>query len=118
MTRSVTHGRERAAQRKQASVPTKVSPPRWYRAEPIELEPAMPTTTIQWYPGHMTKARREIAEAMRVHDVVVEVLDARMPGASENPVLAELRRHKPCIKVLCKSDLADPNATQSWIRWF
>lgn len=73
---------------------------------------------IQWYPGHMTKARRLIAEAMPSQDVVIEVLDARMPLASENPMVAELRRHKPCIKVLAKSDLADAEVTKAWIRWF
>lgn len=74
--------------------------------------------SIQWYPGHMTKARREIAEAMPSQDVVIEVLDARLPGASENPVVTELRRHKPCIKALCKSDLADPKVTAEWLRYF
>lgn len=73
---------------------------------------------IQWYPGHMTKARRLIAESMPSQDVVIEVLDARMPRASENPVVTELRRHKPVIKVLSKSDLADPDVTQQWIRFF
>jgi ribosome biogenesis GTPase A len=72
----------------------------------------------QWYPGHMAKARRAIAESMAIHDVVIEVLDARMPASSENPVITELRRHKPCIKVLCKSDLADPAVTAAWLRYF
>lgn len=70
----------------------------------------------QWYPGHMAKARRSIAESMAIHDVVIEVLDARMPASSENPVITELRRQKPCIKVLCKSDLADPAVTAAWLR--
>ncbi len=74
--------------------------------------------TIQWYPGHMTKARRELAAAIPLHDVVIEVLDARMPKASENPVLRELRGEKPCLKVLSKSDLADPLVTQAWLRHF
>ena len=73
---------------------------------------------IQWYPGHMTKARRLIADSMPSQDVIIEVLDARMPRASENPVVTELRRHKPVIKVLSKSDLADPDVTQEWIRFF
>ena len=73
---------------------------------------------IQWYPGHMTKARRLIAESMPKQDVVIEVLDARMPRSSENPVVTELRRHKPVIKVLSKSDLADPAITKAWIRFF
>lgn len=74
--------------------------------------------TIQWYPGHMTKARRLLAESMPLTDVVIEVLDARMPRSSENPVVTELRRHKPVIKVLSKSDLADPTETKAWIRFF
>ena len=74
--------------------------------------------SLQWYPGHMTKARRELALLMPSRDVVIEVLDARMPAASSNPLLTELRRSKPCIKVLTKSDLADPVATKAWIAHF
>jgi ribosome biogenesis GTPase A len=70
---------------------------------------------IQWYPGHMTSARRIIAETMPSIDVVIEVLDARMPRASANPVMTELRKQKPCLKILSKSDLADPEATKAWI---
>lgn len=73
---------------------------------------------IQWYPGHMTKARRVIVEAMPAQDVVIEVLDARFPHASENPVVTEARRHRPCLKVLAKSDLADPAVTDAWIEAF
>ena len=74
--------------------------------------------TIQWYPGHMTKARRLLVESIPSQDVIIEVLDARMPRASENPVVTELRKQKPCIKVLSKSDLADPEVTKAWLRWF
>jgi ribosome biogenesis GTPase A len=63
----------------------------------------------------MTKARRVLADSMPTQDVVIEVLDARMPGASENPVLAELRGQKACVKVLSKSDLADPAVTSAWV---
>lgn len=73
---------------------------------------------IQWYPGHMVKARRLMAEAMPSKDVIVEVLDARFPAASANPVVAELRQRKPCLKVLSKSDLADPAVTKAWLRHF
>lgn len=73
---------------------------------------------IQWYPGHMTKARRLMAETMPSHDVIIEVLDARLPRSSENPVVTELRRHKPVIKVLSKSDLADSEITKAWVRFF
>jgi ribosome biogenesis GTPase A len=74
--------------------------------------------SIQWFPGHMTKARRELAESIPKHDVVIEVLDARAPSASENPLVTELRGHKPCLKVLSKSDLADPEVTEAWLRYF
>lgn len=72
--------------------------------------------SLQWFPGHMAKARRELAELMPSQDVVVEVLDARMPASSQNPVVTELRGAKPCIKVLTKSDLADPDVTRAWLR--
>lgn len=73
---------------------------------------------IQWYPGHMVKARRLIAESIGKQDVIIEVLDGRAPRSSENPVLTELRRHKPVLKVLSKSDLADPKVTAEWVRFF
>jgi ribosome biogenesis GTPase A len=74
--------------------------------------------SIQWYPGHMTKARRELAALIPSQDVIIEVLDARLPAASENPVVTELRRQRPCIKVLTKSDLADAQVTSAWLRRF
>ena len=69
---------------------------------------------IQWYPGHMHKAGREIKETLVQVDLAIEILDARIPFSSENPLLARLRGNKPCIKVLNKSDLADPDITQRW----
>lgn len=72
---------------------------------------------IQWYPGHMHKARKEIEEVMPQIDLVIEVLDARIPYSSENPVISTLRGDKPCIKLLNKSDLADPEVTQRWIEY-
>lgn len=74
--------------------------------------------SIQWFPGHMNKARRLMEEAMPAQDVVIEVLDARMPRASENPVVTEIRGRKPCVKVLSKSDLADPEVTRLWLQYF
>lgn len=74
--------------------------------------------SLQWFPGHMTKARRELAALMPSQDVVIEVLDARLPAASSNPMVAELRGGKPAIKVLTKSDLADPEVTRAWIAHF
>ncbi len=75
---------------------------------------------IQWYPGHMTAARKKAAEAMASTDVVIEVVDARLPEASSNPMVRELRlqRQRPCLKVLNKADLADPDVTQSWLAWY
>ncbi len=69
---------------------------------------------IQWFPGHMHKARKEFARILPQVDLVIEVLDARLPGSSENPLLARLRRDKPCLKVLNKSDLADPGGLAEW----
>jgi ribosome biogenesis GTPase A len=69
---------------------------------------------IQWYPGHMHKAGKEIREILPKTDIVIEVLDARIPFSSANPLLAELRGDKPCLKVLNKSDLADPELTSAW----
>jgi len=75
-------------------------------------------STIHWFPGHMNKARREIQAAMRETDVVIEVLDARLPLASANPLLGELRGDRPCLRVLNKADLADPTVTDAWLAAF
>ncbi|MGJ0491340.1 ribosome biogenesis GTPase YlqF [Methylobacter sp.] len=69
---------------------------------------------IQWYPGHMHKASKEIKHILPQVDLIIEILDARIPFSSENPMLKTLRGDKPCIKVLSKSDLADPDMTQHW----
>ena len=73
---------------------------------------------IQWFPGHMHKARVEIQNTLPKVDILIEVLDARIPYSSENPMLAELRGNKPCLKVLTKSDLADPEMTEAWQAYF
>lgn len=70
--------------------------------------------SIQWFPGHMHRARKQIAAIMPKVDVLIEVLDARLPGYSENPLLRELRGDRPSLKVLNKSDLADPVVTEAW----
>jgi ribosome biogenesis GTPase A len=76
--------------------------------------------TIEWFPGHMASARKKAAETMGKIDVVIEVLDARLPGASSNPLIARLRAEKqrPCLKLLNKADLADPAASAAWVRHF
>lgn len=75
---------------------------------------------IQWFPGHMNAARKKAAETMEITDLVIEVLDARLPAASSNPMVDELRRHRqrPCLKILNKSDLADPGVTKEWLDYF
>jgi ribosome biogenesis GTPase A len=73
---------------------------------------------IQWFPGHMNKARNEVKEIMPQMDVIIEVLDARIPYSSENPMVATLRSDKPVIKILNKADLADPDMTQAWMDYF
>jgi ribosome biogenesis GTPase A len=72
---------------------------------------------IDWFPGHMATARREAGITMRATDVVIEVLDARAPGASCSPLVEELRREnqRPALKVLNKIDLADPERTKAWL---
>ncbi len=69
---------------------------------------------IQWYPGHMHKARKQIKETLPKVDMIIEVLDARIPFSSQNPLLNSLRGDKPCIKILNKSDLADPVLSKIW----
>jgi ribosome biogenesis GTPase A len=73
---------------------------------------------IQWFPGHMHLTRKAIGERVREIDVVIEMLDARLPGSSANPMLAELTRGKPALKVLNKQDLADPARTVEWLAHF
>ena len=71
---------------------------------------------IQWFPGHMHVTRKAIAERIKLGiDVVIELLDARMPGASANPLLASLTAGKPALKLLNKQDLADAKRTVQWL---
>ncbi|GIZ51942.1 ribosome biogenesis GTPase YlqF [Noviherbaspirillum aridicola] len=76
--------------------------------------------SIQWFPGHMNAARKKAAESMEKTDLVIEVLDARLPAASSNPMIEQLRkqRQRPCLKILNKADLADPEATKAWLAHF
>lgn len=75
---------------------------------------------IQWFPGHMASARKQAAETMARADVVIEVVDARIPEASTNPLVKSLReaRQRPCLKVLNKADVADPGATAQWLEFY
>ncbi len=70
---------------------------------------------IQWFPGHMHLTRKAIGERIKDIDVVVEMLDARLPGSSANPMLAQLIEGKPALKILSKQDLADPVQTTAWL---
>ncbi|MDO6428783.1 ribosome biogenesis GTPase YlqF [Thalassotalea sp. 1_MG-2023] len=72
---------------------------------------------INWYPGHMHKAQKEIKEILPQIDVVIEVCDARLPFSSENPMITEIRGNKPLIKILNKSDLADDDITTLWLNY-
>ena len=73
---------------------------------------------IQWYPGHMTKTRRMIAEQIKNVDAVCEIVDARIPVSSRNPDIDELTAGKPRLVVLNRVDQADPEATRRWAAWF
>lgn len=73
---------------------------------------------IQWYPGHMTKTRRMIAEQIKHVDAVCEIVDARIPVSSRNPDVDELTAGKPRLVVLNRVDQADPDATKRWAAWF
>lgn len=79
------------------------------------MEEAM---SIQWFPGHMAKTRRKIAEDLKLVDVVAEILDARIPRSSANPVLRDIIRSKPRVVLLNKSDMADPKETAKWTAYF
>ena len=81
-------------------------------------EKRLPSTNINWYPGHMVKAQNEIKENLKLIDIVVEVLDARIPTASQNPLIDKLAKEKARIVVLNKYDLADPAVTEKWKQHF
>ena len=74
--------------------------------------------TIQWFPGHMAKARREVTEKLKLVDIIIELIDARIPYSSRNPMIDEIIQHKPRLVLLNKADMADKEATKAWIRHF
>lgn len=83
---------------------------------PTSTPPSPPSSTrINWFPGHMNRARREIAAATARADVVIELVDARLPRSSRNPILRELCVGKPVLTILAKADLADPAVTEAWL---
>jgi len=73
---------------------------------------------IGWYPGHMNKARKDITRALKKVHAVLEIVDARLPYSSENPLLQNLAASKPIFKLLNKSDLADPEKTRIWLDYY
>lgn len=73
---------------------------------------------IQWFPGHMAKARREISEKMKLIDIVIELVDARAPLSSKNPLFNQVCNNKPRLIVMTKRDLADEEITDKWIKYF
>lgn len=73
---------------------------------------------IQWFPGHMAKARREISEKIKLIDIVIELVDARAPLASKNPMFNQICNNKPRLIVMTKKDLADEKITAAWIKYF
>ena len=73
---------------------------------------------IQWFPGHMTKTKRQITAQLGLIDAVAEIVDARIPISSRNPDLAELIAGKPLVILLNKCDMADPSATADWIEYY
>ncbi|MEE5987152.1 ribosome biogenesis GTPase YlqF [Ligilactobacillus equi] len=75
-------------------------------------------TVIQWFPGHMAKALRQVKENLKLVDVVLELVDARLPESSRNPQLEGLLANKKSIIVLTKMDLADPKETEKWVRYY
>lgn len=74
--------------------------------------------TIQWFPGHMAKARREVSEKLKFVDIVFELVDARLPISSRNPMLDQLLQQKPRLILINKADLADPVQTKKWEQYF
>ena len=74
--------------------------------------------SVQWFPGHMHATRKAIAERIKAIDVVIEMIDARLPGSSANPMLAQLIDGTPTLKLLNKSDLADPVRTELWLDYY
>lgn len=73
---------------------------------------------LNWYPGHMAKTRRQITEDLKIIDVVIELLDARIPLASQNPDIAQITKGKKKIVVLNKCDLSDEKQNQKWVSYF
>ena len=78
----------------------------------------MPSENIQWFPGHMAKTRRMISENLKNVDIVIEILDARIPLSSRNPEITRLTEGKPSLIILNKASLADPTQNKAWVEHY
>ncbi|MFC7685438.1 ribosome biogenesis GTPase YlqF [Ureibacillus sp. GCM10028918] len=74
--------------------------------------------TIQWFPGHMAKARREVSEKLKLVDIIFELIDARLPLSSRNPMIDQVINQKPRLLILNKADMADETETNKWVQYF
>ena len=74
--------------------------------------------SIQWFPGHMTKTKRQIEKSLKMVDIVAEIIDARIPVSSRNPILSKLIDNKPCFILMNKCDMADATQTSRWIEYY
>jgi len=95
----------------------------WFTIRFLALQSSRPRKkdsqmAIQWFPGHMHLTKKAITERIKDTDVVIELLDARLPGSSANPLLAELTAGRPSLKVLNKQDVADPERTALWLAYY
>ena len=82
-----------------------------------ELNEKSSKTNINWYPGHMAKTRRQITEDLKLVDIVIELLDARIPISSQNPDIAQITKNKKKLIVLNKSDLANEGQNRKWVKY-
>ena len=73
---------------------------------------------INWYPGHMAKAKKQIIEDLKLVDIVIEILDSRIPKSSQNPDIAEITKNKDKVFILNKYDLADSKQNELWVKYF
>lgn len=83
-----------------------------------EIQGGLHKSVINWFPGHMAKARREITEKIKVIDIVIELVDARAPYSSKNPMINEITKNKPRLIVLTKKDMADDQYTKQWVQYY
>lgn len=81
-------------------------------------EKSFSKTSINWYPGHMAKTKKQIKEDLKLIDIVIEILDSRIPISSRNPDIAELIKNKDKIIILNKSDLAEKKQNELWVQYF